>query len=105
MNRSSTFSMGGLLLGTPANQAIVPQMKPLDKNGELYLGPFEDFTIGRDISCEETKQSEAVWQELRAELAALSSNGQQVIAEKSGHLVHVDEPERSPDKGVKVWYT
>ena len=40
--------MGGLLLGTPANQAIVPQVKPLDKSGEFYLGPFGDFTIGRD---------------------------------------------------------
>ena len=41
--------MGGLLLGSPANQAIVPQMKPLDKSEEFYLGPFGDFTIGRDI--------------------------------------------------------
>jgi hypothetical protein len=40
--------MGGLSFDTLANQTIVPQMKPLDKSGEFYLGPFGDFTIGRD---------------------------------------------------------
>ena len=50
MNRVSTFSIGGPLLGTPAYQAIVPQVGPLDKSGHFYLGFFEHFTIGRDTS-------------------------------------------------------
>jgi pimeloyl-ACP methyl ester carboxylesterase len=45
------------------------------------------------LSDEEAQQVEAVWDELQAELAALSSNGEQVIAEESGHFVHVDQPE------------
>ena len=40
--------MGGLLSGTPANQAVVPQGNPVDKSGEFYLGHFGDSAIGRD---------------------------------------------------------
>ena len=40
INRSSTFNTGGLLFDTPARRGIMPQVKPLDKSGELYLGPF-----------------------------------------------------------------
>ena len=45
------------------------------------------------LSEEEAQQGEAVWDELQAELAALSSNGERVIAEQSGHYVHADQPE------------
>ena len=45
------------------------------------------------LSAEEGQQAEAVWDELQAEMAALSFNGKQVIAEESGHLVQVDQPE------------
>lgn len=45
------------------------------------------------LSDEETRQGDVVWDELQAELTALSSNGKQVIAEESGHLVQVDQPE------------
>jgi pimeloyl-ACP methyl ester carboxylesterase len=45
------------------------------------------------LSDEEAEQGEVVWDELQAELAALSSNGRQVIAEESGHLVQIDQPE------------
>jgi pimeloyl-ACP methyl ester carboxylesterase len=45
------------------------------------------------LSDEEAQQGEAVWDELQAELAALSSNGKQVIAEESGHQVQLDQPE------------
>jgi pimeloyl-ACP methyl ester carboxylesterase len=45
------------------------------------------------LSDEEAQQGEAVWDELQAELVALSSNGKQVIAEESGHHIHLDQPE------------
>jgi pimeloyl-ACP methyl ester carboxylesterase len=45
------------------------------------------------LSDEEAQQGEAVWDELQAELAALSSKGKQVIAEESGHYIHLDQPE------------
>jgi pimeloyl-ACP methyl ester carboxylesterase len=45
------------------------------------------------LSDEEAQQAEAVWDELQAEMAALSSNGKQVIAQESGHFVQLDQPE------------
>ena len=45
------------------------------------------------LSDEDAQQAEAVWNELQTEMVALSSNGKQVIAEESGHLVQVDQPE------------
>jgi pimeloyl-ACP methyl ester carboxylesterase len=58
----------------------------------LTAGQFE---IPEDygLSAEERERTMAVRRELQAELAALSSNGQQVIAEESGHLVQLDQPE------------
>lgn len=33
------------------------------------------------------------WQQMQAELAALSSAGQQIIAEQSGHYIHLEQPQ------------
>lgn len=54
-----------------------------------------DFTVpdAYGLSAEEVQQSEAAWYEMQAELAALSSNGKQVIAEQSGHYIQLDQPE------------
>jgi pimeloyl-ACP methyl ester carboxylesterase len=45
------------------------------------------------ITAEEQALVMAVWAELQAELATLSSNGRQVIAEDAGHHIHIDRPE------------
>jgi pimeloyl-ACP methyl ester carboxylesterase len=36
---------------------------------------------------------EAAWQQMQAELAALSSQARRLVAERSGHMVHHDQPE------------
>jgi hypothetical protein len=46
-----------------------------------------------NLSTEEQASAMAAWAELQAELAALSSNGRQVIAEDAGHYVHLDRPQ------------
>lgn len=46
-----------------------------------------------NLSAEEKAQTMAVWAELQAALVTLSSNGKQVIAEKAGHYIHIDQPE------------
>ncbi|NEO74199.1 hypothetical protein [Moorena sp. SIO3H5] len=38
------------------------------------------------------QQERAVWQELQAELATLSSSSRQIISEQSGHLMYFDQP-------------
>lgn len=45
------------------------------------------------LSADENEQVERVWQELQAELSALSSNSQHIIAEKSGHNIALQQPE------------
>ena len=36
---------------------------------------------------------EAVWKELQNELTYMSGNSIHIIAENSGHVIHLDEPE------------
>jgi pimeloyl-ACP methyl ester carboxylesterase len=45
------------------------------------------------VSAEVVEQAQAAWYEMQAELAALSPNGKQVIAEQSDHYIQLDEPE------------
>jgi len=48
---------------------------------------------GRGISAEDAEHFKAVSAELHAELAALSPRGKRLVAERSGHYIHVDQPE------------
>jgi pimeloyl-ACP methyl ester carboxylesterase len=47
----------------------------------------------RGYTQEYLQQERAVWQELQAELATLSSESQHIISEESGHLMYFDQPE------------
>lgn len=42
---------------------------------------------------EVNREYEAVWQAMQVELASLSSRGRRVVAEKSGHMIHHEQPE------------
>lgn len=42
---------------------------------------------------EESERTEQVWRELQADLARRSSNGKQIIAEKSGHYIQFYQPD------------
>jgi pimeloyl-ACP methyl ester carboxylesterase len=50
-----------------------------------------DTTSGVDST--EQDQFEQEWSKMQTELAALSSNSRQMIAEKSGHYIQLDQPE------------
>jgi pimeloyl-ACP methyl ester carboxylesterase len=45
------------------------------------------------MSPAEVAQAEQRWQKMQAELAQLSPSGTFMIAEKSGHKIHIDQPE------------
>jgi pimeloyl-ACP methyl ester carboxylesterase len=71
---------------------------PVKTLGDLPLivlshGHFDPETMGAAISAEVADQYEQVWQELQVELAALSSRGKRIVAEQSGHNIHLDQPE------------
>jgi pimeloyl-ACP methyl ester carboxylesterase len=57
----------------------------------LTAGKFEIADVF-GLTTEEEDQTAAARLELQAELVELSSNGKQVIAEESGHLVQLDQP-------------
>ena len=48
MKRLSTFSISGPPCGTSAYPAMMPNEALFGQSGEFYLGPFGDFTLGRD---------------------------------------------------------
>lgn len=49
------------------------------------------ISAGRGISAADAEQMKKVQDEMHAELAALSTQGKRVIAQESGHYVHVDQ--------------
>ena len=46
-----------------------------------------------DLSYAEDQQNREILQAMQSELAALSSEGKQVIAELSGHNIQIDQPD------------
>lgn len=72
--------------------------EPVKTLGDLPLmvlsrGQPDPDTLSAGISIEVADQYEKVWQELQSELVALSSQGKRIIAEQSGHNIHLDQPE------------
>jgi pimeloyl-ACP methyl ester carboxylesterase len=53
------------------------------------IPPMPEMGIGE----KEVDRYERMWQEMQAELATLSPRGTQVVAEKSGHMIHQEQPE------------
>jgi pimeloyl-ACP methyl ester carboxylesterase len=96
-----------LLLSNPNHMATLRgEIKALERGntepvktlGDLPLivlshGHFDPETMGADISAEIADQYEKAWQELQIELAALSSQGKRIVAEESGHNIHLEQPE------------
>jgi pimeloyl-ACP methyl ester carboxylesterase len=58
----------------------------------ISASEFVDAAV-LNLSPEEKAQAMAVFAELQPELAALSSNGKQVVVEGAEHFVHADRPE------------
>jgi len=56
----------------------------------LRRGRWDVIPFFSDV---ENQQAWAVSQELQSELAALSSEGKQIVAEQSGHTIQIDQPE------------
>jgi pimeloyl-ACP methyl ester carboxylesterase len=54
--------------------------------------PLTVLSRGKEVAQSE-QEHEKIWQELQKELAALSTQGRQVIAGESGHSIHLDQSE------------
>ena len=55
--------------------------------------PVEEYLGVSPENIEEARASRAKWMKLQNELAALSTNSKHIIATKSGHNIHVDQPD------------
>jgi pimeloyl-ACP methyl ester carboxylesterase len=45
------------------------------------------------LSAEVNREFEQTWQQMQSELATQSSHGKRIVAEKSGHYIHLEQPE------------
>jgi pimeloyl-ACP methyl ester carboxylesterase len=95
--------------GTKCLATLSEEIKAAEGNfaavREAKLSPLGDIPLvvvtsgkselseGRAISAQEVEHYNKVTAELQAELVALSPQGKQVIAEKSGHYIQIDQPE------------
>jgi pimeloyl-ACP methyl ester carboxylesterase len=61
-----------------------------------------DLSTGPGISAEDMEQYRVANEEMQAELAALSTRGRLIIAEESGHHIHIEQPELVIDAIRKV---
>jgi pimeloyl-ACP methyl ester carboxylesterase len=52
-----------------------------------------DMPTRGEVTPAVVEQYEAAWVQLQGELAALSPSGKLVVAEQSGHDIHLEQPE------------
>ncbi len=80
----------------------LPQVREVGVAGSLgdlpllivtAAGPVDDLPRPRGMTLEEARQDLALRHRLQSEMLALSSNSRQVMADRSGHQIHKDQPE------------
>jgi hypothetical protein len=84
LNESESFTLDTSSKQPPASLDDLPLIV-------LTAGKPED--AGPDATPDFVQETEKVRVELQRELAALSTNGKQIIATQSGHALHYDQPE------------
>lgn len=57
----------------------------------------------RRMSAEESAEAEQRWQKFQEGIAGLSSQGRLIVASKSGHKIHIDEPGLVVDEIHRLW--
>lgn len=81
------------------NEVRSAEMSTTQDSPPAGLGrtPLIVLSQGKDenpgLSDEQFAQLKQNWNEMQLELAALSANSERIIAEKSGHYIHHDQPE------------
>lgn len=65
---------------------------PIDLPLVVLSHGIPDMFTG-NLSSGEAEQAEQIWQQVQAALVGLSSQGKLLIAAKSGHKIHIDQPE------------
>ncbi len=79
-------------------ELLLGDTKPVTTLGKLPLvvlsrGHPDPGMFDSSVTPEVVAQSERVWTQMQLELMALSSRGKRIVAQKSGHSIHLDQPE------------
>jgi len=76
-----------------ASELSTAQTEPPADLGNTPLIVLSRGGINPDLPEAQFKQLKQIWNELQQNLVNLSTNSQHIIAEKSGHYIHHDQPE------------
>jgi pimeloyl-ACP methyl ester carboxylesterase len=97
-NANQSHACSALYYEMVSFQQALAQPRPPRSLGDLPLivlsqgiEPYGAEELG--VSLAEARAQRAAWDELQEELAGLSSVGERRIAEKSGHLIQIQQPE------------
>jgi pimeloyl-ACP methyl ester carboxylesterase len=82
-------------LTVEAEAAAMPASLAQVHSAPMQLGdkPLIVLTRGKGLGREDDSLREKKWMGFQADLASRSTNSKHIIAEKSGHLIQVDQPE------------
>ncbi len=61
--------------------------------GKKKMADTPQAQIPKDLTKDVLQQADDIWMQLQQEHAKMSSRGELVVAEKSGHLIHSNQPE------------
>lgn len=82
------------------SEAFYAMLKEAPADALTPLGDLPLIVVSRGkaeplpaVTAAESDQMEVSWQQMQAELVALSSNSQQIIARESGHDIHLQQPD------------
>jgi hypothetical protein len=88
-----THFFKALLNEVKAVELNTAQTEPPASLGNLPLVVMSRGEVNPGLPEEKFEQLQQSWNELQNDLVNLSSNSQQIVAEKSGHYIHHDQPE------------
>jgi pimeloyl-ACP methyl ester carboxylesterase len=98
--RASVYSHTGGMYAYADEMSAIPSGMEQLRSSPMRLGDKPLIVLSRgmkeadqSVSPEDADRAERWWAELQADLARRSSNGKQVIAEKSGHYIQFYQPE------------
>lgn len=98
--RAAIYSHTGSMHAYADEMSAIPTSMEQLRASSMRLGEKPLIVLSRgmkeadqSVSPEEADRAERWWAELQADLARRSSNGKQVIAEKSGHYIQFYQPD------------
>jgi pimeloyl-ACP methyl ester carboxylesterase len=94
--RNAIYSHTGNMHTIADEMSMIPDSLDQLRASPMKFGdkPLIVISRGEKVdSSEETTRTEDAWRDLQTHLVSRSTKGKQIIAEKSGHYIHFDQPE------------